>query len=187
MSIKLYFLFRRCIGIGKQTNGLMVNDEIRFREVRLIDSDGSMVGVVGIAQARKRAEEENLDLVLISATSDNPVCKIMDYGKYMFEQGKREREAKKNQKITEVKEVGLKISTEEHDFQFKTKNACRFLKEGDRVKVVIKFRGREMAYTSRGYDVMRTFVEQCQEFGVVEKEPKVEGRNMVMFLGPKKS
>jgi len=187
IDIKLYFYFRRCIVIGKQSNGLMVNDEIRFREVRLIDSDGGMVGVVSIAQAKKRAEDENLDLVLISAASDNPVCKIMDYGKFMFEQAKREREAKKNQKITEIKEVGLKISTEEHDFQFKTKNACRFLSDGDRVKVVIKFRGREMAYTSRGYDVMRNFVDQCKEVGIVDKEPKVEGRNMVMFLAPKKS
>lgn len=165
----------------------MINDEIRFREVRLIDSDGSMVGVVALSQAKKRAEDEGLDLVLISATADNPVCKIMDYGKYMFEQSKREREAKKNQKVTELKEVGLKVSTEEHDFQFKTKNACRFLGEGDRVKVVIKFRGREMAYTSRGYEVMRQFAAKCEEFGTVDREPKVEGRNMVMFMAPKKS
>ncbi|MHB1485490.1 MAG: translation initiation factor IF-3 [Saccharofermentanales bacterium] len=165
----------------------MVNKEIRFREVRLIDSDGTMIGVVSIDEARRKAEDQNLDLVLISAVSDNPVCKIMDYGKFMFEQAKREREAKKNQRITEIKEIGLKISTEEHDFSFKTKNACRFLKEGDRVKVIIKFRGREMAYTSRGYDVMRTFVDQCKEFGIVDKEPKIEGRNMVMFLAPKKS
>jgi translation initiation factor IF-3 len=165
----------------------MINDEIRFREVRLIDSDGGMVGVVTLAQAKKRAEDEGLDLVLISATADNPVCKIMDYGKYMFEQSKREREAKKNQKVTELKEVGLKVSTEEHDFQFKTKNACRFLGEGDRVKVVIKFRGREMAYTSRGYEVMRQFAAKCEEFGTVDREPKVEGRNMVMFMAPKKS
>jgi translation initiation factor IF-3 len=165
----------------------MINDEIRFREVRLIDSDGGMVGVVTLAQAKKRAEDEGLDLVLISATADNPVCKIMDYGKYMFEQSKREREAKKNQKVTELKEVGLKVSTEEHDFQFKTKNACRFLSEGDRVKVVIKFRGREMAYTSRGYEVMRQFAAKCEEFGTVDREPKVEGRNMVMFMAPKKS
>ncbi|MHB1453201.1 MAG: translation initiation factor IF-3 [Saccharofermentanales bacterium] len=164
----------------------MTNDEIRFRSVRLIDSDGTMIGVVTIDEAKRKAEEQQLDLVLISAVADNPVCKVMDYGKYMFEQSKREREAKKNQKITEIKEVQLKISTEEHDFQFKTKNACRFLNDGDRVKVVIKFRGREMAYTSRGYDVMREFTSMCAEFGVVDKDPRLEGRNMVMYLAPKK-
>lgn len=164
----------------------MTNDEIRFRSVRLIDSDGTMIGVVTIDEAKRKAEEQQLDLVLISAVADNPVCKVMDYGKFMFEQSKREREAKKNQKITEIKEVQLKISTEEHDFQFKTKNACRFLNDGDRVKVVIKFRGREMAYTSKGYDVMREFTAMCTEFGVVDKDPRLEGRNMVMYLAPKK-
>lgn len=164
----------------------MTNNEIRFGRVRLIDSNGDMLGVVSIDEARRKADERDLDLVLISASPDNPVCKIMDYGKYMFEQAKREREAKKNQKVTEIKEVQLKISTEEHDFAVKTKNACRFLNDGDRVKVVIKFRGREMAYTSRGYEVMKQFTAACEEFGVVDKDPKVEGRNMVMYLMPKK-
>jgi translation initiation factor IF-3 len=181
------FLFRGCIGIGKQNSGLLINEEIRFQKVRLIESDGSMVGIVPIAEARKRAEDQDLDLVLISPQPDNPVCKIMNYGKYMFELAKKEREAKKNQKVTEVKEVGLKLTTEEHDLEYKTKNACRFLQEGDRVKVVIKFRGREMAYTSRGYDVMKQFAEVCREFGQVDRDPKVEGRNMIMFLAPRKS
>jgi len=163
-----------------------VNNEIRFREVRLVDSDGEMVGVVGIDEARRRAEQQDLDLVLISPSPDNPVCKIMDYGKFMFEQSKREREAKKNQKVTEVKEVQLKLSTEEHDLAVKTKNARRFLSNGDRVKVVLKFRGREMAYTSRGYEVMQHFFEECEEEGAIDKDPKMEGRNMVMYLAPKK-
>jgi len=175
------------IDIGKQSSGLLINEEIRFQKVRLIESDGSMVGVVPIAEARKRAEEQELDLVLIAPQADNPVCKIMDYGKYMFELGKKEREAKKNQRVTEVKEVGLKLTTEEHDFGYKTKNACRFLQDGDRVKVVIKFRGREMAYTSRGFDVMKQFAEACKELGQVDRDPKVEGRNMVMFLAPRKN
>jgi translation initiation factor IF-3 len=145
-----------------------------------------MVGVVSIESARQKAKEKDLDLVLISASAENPVCKIMDYGKHMFEQSKREKEAKKKQKVTELKEVGLKISTEEHDFQFKTKNACRFLGEGDRVKVVVKFRGREMAYTSRGFAVMRQFAARCEEVGVIDREPKMEGRNMIMYLAPKK-
>jgi translation initiation factor IF-3 len=155
--------------------------------VRLIDSSGGMVGVVPIAEARRKAEEESLDLVLINAQADNPVCKIMDYGRYMFELAKKEREAKKNQKTTSVKEVGFRMTTEEHDMGYKTKNACRFLQEGDRVKVVIKFRGREMAYTSRGYEVMKKFAEACADHGQVDREPKVEGRNMVMFLAPHKN
>ncbi|NLB45657.1 MAG: translation initiation factor IF-3 [Clostridiaceae bacterium] len=165
----------------------MINEEIRFPRVRLIDSSGSMVGVVPIAEARRKAEEESLDLVLINAQADNPVCKIMDYGRYMFELAKKERETKKNQKTTSVKEVGFRMTTEEHDMGYKTKNACRFLEEGDRVKVVIKFRGREMAYTSRGYDVMKKFAQACADFGQVDREPKVEGRNMVMFLAPHKN
>ncbi len=181
------FLLRGCIGIGKQNNGLAINEEIRFQKVRLIESDGSMIGIVTTAEARKRAEDQDMDLVLISPQPDNPVCKIMNYGKYMFELAKKEREAKKNQKVTEVKEVGLKLTTEEHDLEYKTKNACRFLQEGDRVKVVIKFRGREMAYTSRGYDVMRHFADVCKEVGQVDRDPKVEGRNMVMFLAPRKN
>jgi translation initiation factor IF-3 len=111
----------------------------------------------------------------------------MDYGKYMFELAKKEREAKKNQKTTGVKEVGFRLTTEEHDLGYKTKNACRFLQEGDRVKVVVKFRGREMAYTSRGYAVMKKFAEACAEFGLVDRDPKVEGRNMVMYLAPRKN
>lgn len=174
----------RCINIGRQNKGMTVNDQIRFPKVRLIDSDGEMVGVVPIEKARQIAEERMLDLVLISPSPDNPVCKIMDYGKYMFEQAKREREARKNQKVTEVKEVGLKLTTEEHDLSYKTRNACRFLDDGDRVKVVVKFRGREMAYTSRGYEVMRNFVEHCKDHGQVDRPPKMEGRNMVMYLAP---
>ncbi len=165
----------------------MINEEIRFREVRLIDGNGDMVGVVPIAEARTRAEESELDLVCISPTAEPPVCKIMDYGKYMFEMAKKEREAKKNQKITEVKEVQLKLRTEEHDLGFKTRNACRFLGEGDRVKVVLKFRGREMTYTNQGYAVMREFADGCKEFGQIDRDPKIEGRNMIMFLQPKKS
>lgn len=163
---------------------MAVNEQIRFPSVRLIDSDGEMIGVVTIAEARKKAEEQMLDLVLISPKADNPVCKIMDYGKYMFEMAKKEKEAKKHQKVTEVKEVGLKLTTEEHDLSYKTRNACRFLDDGDRVKVVVKFRGREMAYTSRGYAVMKTFTEACAEHGQVDRPPRMEGRNMVMYLAP---
>ncbi len=183
---RLIFI-RGCIIISRQSSGLLINEQIRFQKVRLIDSEGKMVGVVPIGEARQKAEEQGLDLVLINAQADNPVCKIMDYGKHMFELAKKEREAKKNQKTTEVKEVGIRLTTEEHDLGYKTKNACRFLKDGDRVKVVIRFRGREMAYTSRGYDVMRKFAATCAEFGQIDRDPRVEGRNMVMYLAPKKN
>ncbi len=163
-----------------------VNDNIRFREVRLIDADGQMLGVVPIEVARQKAEEADLDLVLISPNPENPVCRVMDYGKHMFEQSKREREQRKKQKTQELKEVTLKLTTEEHDLAFKTKNACRFLKEGSKVKVTIRFRGREMAYTSQAFPVLKNFAERCQEFGEIDKQPKMEGRTMSMFLAPLK-
>ena len=178
---------RRCVLIARQTNGQPINDEIRFEKVRLIDADGTMVGIVPIEQARKAAELVGLDLVLIANNPDNPVCKVMDYGKYLFEQAKREKEARKNQKVIETKEIGMKLTTEDHDLNVKTKNACRFLKDGNRVKVLVKFRGREMAYQNQGYAVMEKFAQLCAEFGQVDKPAKIEGRNMVMFLAPKKN
>lgn len=172
--------------IARQTNNLQMNEAIRFKQVRLINADGQMVGVVQTSEALRQAEEAGLDLVLISPNPDNPVCKILDYGKYQFEQAKREKEAKKNQKVVEVKEVGLKLTTEEHDLGFKLKNAEKFLKEGNRVKISIRFRGREMAYTNQGFDVMKTVAERLSEVAQVDRPAKVEGRHMVMFLMPKK-
>lgn len=145
-----------------------------------------MVGVVPLSVAKERAQDANLDLVLISPNPDNPVTRIMDYGRYVFEQAKREKEAKKNQKTTSVKEVQLKLTTAEHDLGYKTKNAVRFLEDGDRVKVVIRFRGREMAYQNHGFEVMKKFAEGCGEIAEVDRAPRVEGRNMVMYLAPKK-
>ena len=154
--------------------------------MRLIDENGQMQGVVTIQSAIARAEANGLDLVLIANNPENPVCRIMDNGKYLFEKAKREKEAKKNQKTVQVKEVGLKLSTEEHDLSYKVKNAVKFLEEGDRVKVSIRFRGREMAYTSQGYAVMEDFVKKCGEIAQVDRPARVEGRNMVMYLSPKK-
>ncbi|MBO6194210.1 MAG: translation initiation factor IF-3 [Clostridiales bacterium] len=165
----------------------MVNDNIKFSKVRLIDAEGNMVGVVPIDDALKAADEADLDLVCISANPDNPVCRIMDYGKYLFEQSKREKEAKKKQKETELKEVGMKLTTDTHDIEVKQKMVIKFLKNGDRVKVKIRFRGREMAYQQQGYQVMEKFMEGIAEYGQVDKQPKVEGRDMVMFVVPKKS
>lgn len=165
----------------------MINENIKFSQVRLIDADGQMQGVVPIAQAIAQAEEAELDLVCISPNPENPVCRIMDYGKFLFEQGKREKEARKKQKETETKEIGIKLTTDVHDIDVKRKAVIKFLNEGDRVKINIRFRGREMAYQQQGYAVMDKFAEGIAEYGIVDKKPKIEGRNMVMFLSPKKN
>lgn len=166
-------------------NELMINEGIRDKEVRLIDTDGAMLGVFPIKEAQKMANAKNLDLVKIAPQAAPPVCRIMDYGKYMFELAKKEKEARKNQKVISVKEVRLKPTTEEHDFNFKVKNAGRFLKDGDKVKVSIRFSGRQMNYTSLGKEVLDRFAEALQDVGVIERKPKLEGRSMVMFLNPK--
>lgn len=145
-----------------------------------------MVGIVPREQALDMADSAGLDLVLISANPDNPVCRIMDYGKYQYEQAKREKEAKKAQKTIEVKEVGLRLTTDVHDFDVKVRNAVRFLNDGNRVKVNIRFRGREMTHTNQGYDVMQRFVDKCGDIAEVDRPPRMEGRNMVMFLMPQK-
>ncbi|HZW97688.1 MAG TPA: translation initiation factor IF-3 [Bacillota bacterium] len=164
----------------------MINEDIRFPQIRLIDEEGEMVGVVTTDDAIARAKNNNLDLVLVSPDPKNPVGKIMDYGKYAYDQAKREREARRNQKTTEVKEVQLKLTTEAHDLDFKIRNAIRFLDAGDRVKVVIRFRGREMAHQDQGYGVMEDFAQACAEKCVVDRPPRAEGRHMIMYLAPRK-
>lgn len=163
----------------------MVNEEIRDKEVRLIDADGSMLGIMSAKDAQKLANTKNLDLVKIAPQAAPPVCRIMDYGKYMFELAKKEKEARKNQKVISVKEVWLKPAIEEHDFNFKAKNAYRFLQDGDRVKVGVRFRGRELNYTSLGEEVLRKFADFVAEVGTVEKKPKLEGKSMIMIVVPK--
>lgn len=175
--------FWRCIVISK--NELMTNEEIRDKEVRLIDSDGTMLGIYPIAKAQSMAREKDLDLVKIAPQAEPPVCKIMDYGKHIFELGKREKEAKKNQKVMNVKEIRLSPSIESHDFQFKLKNAIKFLKSGDKVKVTLKFRGREMSYAALGEEILLKFADGVSEVGTIDKAPKLEGKNMIMFINPK--
>lgn len=162
----------------------MINENIKFAQVRLIDADGQMVGVVSIEEARQKASEADLDLVCISPNPDNPVCRVMDYGKFLFEKGKKEKEAKKKQKETELKEIGLKLNTDVHDIEVKRKAAIKFLNNGDRVKVNIRFRGREMAFQDKGIEVLETFAQSLEEYGQVDKKPKAEGRNMIMYLSP---
>jgi translation initiation factor IF-3 len=163
----------------------MINEEIRDKEIRLIDVDGTMIGIISAKDAQKLANSKNLDLVKIAPQASPPVCRIMDYGKYMFELAKKEKEARKNQKIISVKEIRISASIEDHDFNFKVKNACKFLKDGDKVKVSVKFRGREMNYTSLGEEVLGKFAEAIKDFGVVERKPKLEGKSMIMILNPK--
>ncbi len=163
----------------------MINEQIRDKEIRLIDADGSMLGIMASKDAQVLANSKSLDLVKIAPQASPPVCRIMDYGKYMFELAKKEKEARKNQKVVSIKEVRLSASIEDHDFEFKLKNAVKFLKDGDKVKVSVKFRGREMNYTSLGQKVLEKFAEAVEELGTVERRPKLEGRNMIMIINPK--
>ncbi|HKK95875.1 MAG TPA: translation initiation factor IF-3 [Anaerovoracaceae bacterium] len=163
----------------------LINEEIRDKELRVIDDNGNMLGVISKSEALALADEKKLDLVNVSPNAKPPVCKILDYGKYRYELQKREKEAKKKQKIIQVKEIRLSTYIEEHDILVKAKTANKFLKDGDKVKVSLRFRGRERDYTAKGRAVMEHFAEAVSEYGVVEKKPKFEGRNLTMFLMPK--
>ena len=162
---------------------IQVNNQIRDKEVRLIDYDGTMIGIVSAKEAQLRANERDMDLVKISPNANPPVCKIMDYGKYLYELAKKEKEAKKKQTNISVKEIRLSAKIEEHDFAFKLKNAMKFLKDGDKVKVSIRFRGREMQFTSMAYEVIDKFADMIKDYGKMEKKPSMDGRSMsVMFV-----
>ena len=162
-----------------------INEEILDKEVRLIGDQGEQLGIMSAAQAMDIAAERELDLVKIAPGSNPPVCKIMDYGKYRFEQAKKEKEAKKNQRVIEIKEIRMSPGIDTNDFNTKLKNAQKFLSDGDRVKVSVRFRGREMAHTEIGADLLKDFAAQCAEIANMDKAPKLEGRNMSMFLSPK--
>lgn len=162
-----------------------INEEIRAKEVRVIDANGEMRGIMSIRDALALAEESNLDLVAVSPNANPPVCKILDYGKFRYELQKKDKQNKKNQKMTEVKEIRLSTFIEDHDIQVKANTATKFLKDGDKVKVSLRFRGRERDYVNKGYEVMEKFAEIVSEVGTVEKKPKFEGRSLTMFLGPK--
>ena len=175
----------RCFTIGKLDH--QINEEIRDKELRVIGADGSQLGIMTSSDALALAEEKDLDLVKIAPNAVPPVCKIMDYGKFRFEQLKKEKEAKKNQRVVEVKEIRMSPSIDTNDLNTKVKNAMKFLKDGNRVKVTVRFRGREMAHTSLGEVLLKQFGESCAEVATVEKGAKLEGRNMSMFLSPKNS
>ena len=173
----------RCVRIA--TANYQINEEIRDKEVRVIGADGAQLGIMSSAAALEIAIEKDLDLVKIAPGSNPPVCKIMDYGKYRFEQAKREKEARKNQHVIEVKEIRMSPGIGENDFNTKLKNGQKFLTEGNRVKVSVRFRGREMAHTEIGRELLKKFAEQCAEVATMDKAAKLEGRNMSMFLSPK--
>ena len=177
------FIFWRCVTIANTAH--QINEEIRDREVRLIGADGGQLGVMSAREAQARADEAGLDLVKISPTATPPVCKLMDYGKFRFEQAKREKEAKKNQHVVEVKEVRMSPGIDIGDFNTKLRSAQKFLAEGNRVKVTVRFRGREMAHTDIGRKLLLDFAAQCAELAVMDKEPKLEGRHMSIFLSSK--
>ena len=164
---------------------LPINDRIRAKEVQLISETGEKLGVVPMQEALNIAEEKNLDVVLVAANSNPPVCKLMNYGKYKFEQSKREKEAKKKQKTLEVKEIRVTPNIEEHDFGFKSKNARKFLEDGNKVKITVRFRGREVNNSKAGEAVLNKFIEVLEDVSVVEKKPKLEGRNMFIMLAKK--
>lgn len=150
-----------------------------------MDKDGGQLGVMPIAQAMAKAAESNMDLVKIAPQAKPPVCKIIDYGKYRFELAKREKEARKNQHVVDIKEIRLSLNIDTHDFNTKVGHATRFLQDGDKVKVSIRFRGREMGHPEQGHQIMQKFAQACSEIANVEKSSKLEGRNMLMFLAPK--
>ena len=162
-----------------------INGSIRDREIRLIGADGSQLGVMSAREAQRMADEANLDLVKIAPQAVPPVCKIMDYGKYRFEQSKREKEARKNQKVIAVKEVRLSPTIEEHDTQVRVRDCLKFLANGDKVKVSIRFRGRMITHSEVGLDVMNEFYERVKDHANMDRKPSTEGRTMTMMLSPK--
>ncbi|MBD2312201.1 translation initiation factor IF-3 [Desertifilum sp. FACHB-1129] len=171
----------------KKTRDLpQINERIRFPKIRVIDTDGAQLGVITPKEALQIAEQKELDLVLVSDKADPPVCRIMDYGKYKFEQEKKAREAKKKQHTADVKEVKMRYKIEDHDYNVRVNQAQRFLKSGDKVKATITFRGREIQHTDLAEDLLKRMANDLQEVAEVQQAPKKEGRNMMMLLSPKK-
>ncbi len=183
----LLYTCGRCVPIASNSNSkeLEINEQIRDKEIRLIGADGAQMGIMSPRDALRMAIDKDLDLVKVAPQAKPPVCKILDYGKYRFEMQKKEKEAKKKQKTMQVKEIRLSTFIEEHDVEVKAKNASKFLKAGDKVKVSLRFRGRERDYTSKGMDVMKRFAEVVTEVGEIEKKPSFEGRSLIMILAPK--
>jgi translation initiation factor IF-3 len=200
MPVHPFIISKEALNIYKRSNKLQrvevfyisnvnyqINENITDDEVRLIDEDGTQLGIMSSSEALKIAIEKEVDLVKIAGNSKPPVCKMMDYGKYRYEQAKRDKEVRRHQHVVEVKEIRMSPSIGINDFNVKLKNGIKFLSEGDRLKVTIRFRGREMAHTDLGEKLLVKFAEECSEFGNVDKNPKLDGRHMSMFLTPKQT
>ena len=179
-----FIIFWRWLDISKD---FTCNEAIRVKEVRLIDSEGNQLGIIPTRDAQKIADEKELDLVMISPNANPPVCKVMDLGKYIYEQAKKEKEAKKKQKVINIKEIRCSLTIEENDIAIKAKNARKFLLDGDKVKITVRFKGREAQLGHIGKRILDNFVSKLEDVCVVEKAAKHEGRNMTMVLGPKKA
>jgi len=184
-----YLIFWRWIAINKdaKTSEPQVNEEIRAREVRLIDENGEQLGIKPFREALRIAQERGLDLVNVAPTAKPIVCRIMDYGRFKYEQSKKDREARKKQHVINIKEIRFSPTIEQHDLETKSRAASQFLKEGDRVKVSVRFRGREIAHAERGKQVLEQFYMLVNDVATIDREPRLEGRSMVMFLNPKQS
>lgn len=181
--LRPFILLWRCTVINNKD--YKVNEDIRDKEVRVIDSDGNQLGIMTSRAALERAYAEDKDLVKIAPNAEPPVCRIMDYGKFLFEQNKREKEAKKNQRVMDVKEIKMSSTIDTHDFETKVNQAKKFLSGGDRLKVEVRFRKRTVAHPQFGEELLKRFAEAVSEIGVVDKQPKMEGRSFIMYVSPK--
>ena len=184
--LSLSYTCGRCVTIASnsKSNELEINEQIRDKEIRLIGADGAQMGIMSPRDALKMAIDKDLDLVKVAPQAKPPVCKILDYGKYRFEMQKKEKEAKKNQKVVELKEIRLSLNIDTNDFNTKVNQAAKFLQQGHTLKVSVRFRGREMAHPSLGLDVHKRFAEALEGKAVIDKQPKLEGRSMMMFMSP---
>ncbi|MEF2243527.1 MULTISPECIES: translation initiation factor IF-3 [unclassified Paenibacillus] len=184
LSLYRNYSIWRCHTISREHQ---INDEIRAREVRLVGAEGEQIGIKPLREALQLAADANLDLVNVAPTAKPPVCRIMDYGKFRYEQQKKEKEARKNQKVVDVKEVWFRANIEEHDYQTKFRNVVKFLNEGDKVKASVRFRGREITHAAIGQRILERLSKEVAEICNVERAPKLEGRSMIMILAPKNS
>ena len=181
-----FFIFWRCLLIAANAKEMLINEQIDAKEIRLIGANGEQLGIMSTDQALRMAYNDGYDLVMMSAQSEPPVCKIMDFGKFRFEREKREKEAKKKQQTIETKEIQLSCRIDTHDFETKLKHAHKFLSSGNKVKVVLRFKGREMSHTALGAEIMEKFRVACEEFGTVDKKPVLDGRLLSMVISPVK-
>ena len=181
-----FLFYRRTLIIAGKKNEDLVNDNIRFKELLVIDYDGTQLGVMSKSEALQKAYDQDLDLLCVSANSNPPVCKILDYSKFKFEMAKKEKEARKKQKVVELKEIRLSANIDTHDLEVKAKNANKFLKSGDKVKVSLRFRGRELSFVNKGREIIEKFVSLLED-GQIEKDPKLEGKFLNVIVSPKQS